>query len=202
MGVDLVADGDEVGGELFAGGGGEAGSAASVFLSGFLNSGGFDLGEGRRSLRFTIADISFHFLDGNLGLDLFFDASTAHLNTHYVTGDPFVPSLFVLVADDENHVEAGEDGGLKIDVFPGRLEVVVASEDWIRGREDRCSGVEDGRDAGFGDRDGLLFHGFVDGDSVLVSHLVEFVDADDAAVGEDHGSAFEVEFSGVGVSLD
>jgi len=42
----------------------------------------------------------------------------------------------------------------------------------------------------------------VDGDAVFVAHLVELVDADYAAVGEDHGAAFEVEFAGLHVALD
>lgn len=37
----------------------------------------------------------------------------------------------------------------------------------------------------------LLLHDFVDSDSVDLGHLVELVDADDAPVGEDHGSGFE-----------
>jgi hypothetical protein len=36
-------------------------------------------------------------------------------------------------------------------------------------------------DAGFGDRDCLLFHGFVDCDLVADVHFVEFVDGADAA---------------------
>ena len=107
----------------------------------------------------------------------------------------------VVVADDEDEVEAGEDGGLEVDVFAGGFEVVVAAEDGVGGGEDGGAGVEDGGDAGFGDGDGLLFHGFVDGDAVFVAHFVEFVDADDAVVGEHHGAALEVEFPCAGVPL-
>ena len=42
----------------------------------------------------------------------------------------------------------------------------------------------------------LLFHDFVDGDAVDVGHFVEFVDADDTAVGEHHCSGFEAAFAG------
>lgn len=108
----------------------------------------------------------------------------------------------MLVADDEDHVEAGEDGRLEINVLAGRLEVVVAAEDGVRGREDGGARVEDGGDARFGDGDGLLLHGLMDGDAVLVAHLVELVDAYDAPVCEHHGAAFEVELAGVGVPLD
>ncbi len=159
-------------------------------------------GEGKGDARFAVADVALHFLDGDLGLGLLINALAAHLDAHDVAGDEFVAALLVLVADDEDHIEAGQDGGLEIDVLTGRLEIVVAAEDRIGGCEDGGAGVEDGGDAGFGDGDGLLLHGFVDGDAVFFAHLVEFVDAHYAAVGEDHGAAFEVEFSGVGVALD
>lgn len=42
----------------------------------------------------------------------------------------------------------------------------------------------------------------MDCDAVLVAHLVEFVDAYDTAVGEDHCTAFKVEFAGLGVALN
>jgi hypothetical protein len=50
-------------------------------------------------------------------------------------------------------------------------------------------------DTGFGDSDRLLLHDLVDGDTVDVRHLVEFVDADDPSVGEDHRSGFESSFA-------
>lgn len=42
-----------------------------------------------------------------------------------------------------------------------------------------------------GDGDSLLFHDFVDGHAVEVAHLVKLVDADDATVGQHHGTGLE-----------
>lgn len=42
----------------------------------------------------------------------------------------------------------------------------------------------------------------MDRDAVLVAHLVEFVDAYDTTVSEDHCTAFKVEFAGLGVALN
>jgi hypothetical protein len=39
----------------------------------------------------------------------------------------------------------------------------------------------------------LLFHNFVDSDSVLLLHFIELVDATDAAIGEHEGASFENE---------
>jgi hypothetical protein len=47
----------------------------------------------------------------------------------------------------------------------------------------------------FGDRYRLLLHCFVDGDSVLVPHLVKLVDTHYPAVCKDHRSSFKVELS-------
>mmetsp|Transcript_9429 Transcript_9429/g.23667 ORF Transcript_9429/g.23667 Transcript_9429/m.23667 type:complete len:228 (-) Transcript_9429:477-1160(-) len=57
-------------------------------------------------------------------------------------------------------------------------------------------------DTRFGNCHGLLFHDFVDRDAVLVRHFVEFVDADNPAVREDHGAGLEVAVAGVAVFRD
>lgn len=50
-------------------------------------------------------------------------------------------------------------------------------------------------DTGFGDGDGLLFHGFVDGDLIRDVHLVELVNGADAIVREHEGPGFYGEFA-------
>ena len=73
---------------------------------------------------------------------------------------------------------------------------VVLAVDGVCGGDDAAAGVEGGVDAGFGDGDGLLFHYFVDGYAVDVAHFVELINADHAAVSEDHSAGFESSFSG------
>ena len=51
-------------------------------------------------------------------------------------------------------------------------------------REDGASCIEGGGDAGFGDGDGLLLHSFVNRDSIVFPHFVEFVDAHHATIGQ------------------
>ncbi len=104
------------------------------------------------------------------------------------------------VADDAEDVEAGEDGFGEFDVLGERDGAVVAAADGVGGGDDGAAGLEGGDDAGFGDGDGLLFHGFVDGGAVLVVHLVELVDEAGALVGEDEGAAFERPFGREGVA--
>ena len=44
-----------------------------------------------------------------------------------------------------------------------------------------------------GNGDSLLFHGLVNGHSILGAHFVELVDAHEASVGQHHRSGFERE---------
>ena len=76
------------------------------------------------------------------------------------------------------------------------LEVIVSAVERICSGKHRGSRIQDSGDSSLGNRNSLLLHGFVDGDTILWTHFVEFVDADDATVGEDHRSAFQLEFSG------
>ena len=105
----------------------------------------------------------------------------------------------VLVEQDENEVETGEERILHGDVLHGRFEGVISeniclkiselkktialspSINGIGSREDRASGVELCMDAGLGDGDSALLHHLVDGRPIYVRHLVEFVDAHNAS---------------------
>ena len=119
-----------------------------------------------------------------------------------VLGELLVGFPAGLVEDEEEDVEAGEQGGGEVDVLDGRDARVVPAVERVGGREDGRAGVEGGGDAGFGNGDGLLFHDFVDRRAVAVVHLVELVDAADAVVGEDQCSAFEYHFVGDGIPHD
>ena len=94
--------------------------------------------------------------------------------------------VVVLIAKDEDHVKAREDSGLEVDLLGGVLISVVAAKGRVGRGEDGRARVEHGGDARLGDGDGLLLHGLVDGDAVLLAHLVELVDADDATVRKNH----------------
>ena len=119
-----------------------------------------------------------------------------------VLGDLAVAEVVDVVGDDEQEIEPGEQGVGEGDVAVGVLVGVVLAVDGVCGGDDAAAGVEGGVDARFGNGDGLLLHDFVDGNAVDVAHLVEFVDTDDASVGEDHGTGFEAAFAGFFVAGD
>mmetsp|Transcript_3377 Transcript_3377/g.10230 ORF Transcript_3377/g.10230 Transcript_3377/m.10230 type:complete len:373 (-) Transcript_3377:810-1928(-) len=119
-----------------------------------------------------------------------------------VPGNLKVPVEGLLVLDDEDEVKPTKHGGLDVDVLLGGLQVVVPAGGWVGRGQDGGAGVEHRGDASLGDGDGLLLHGLVDGNPVLHPHLIELVDADDAAVGEHHGPALQVELPRRGVLDD
>lgn len=90
---------------------------------------------------------------------------------------------------------------MEVDIFSRGFEIIVTAKDGIRRRQDRGTRIQNRGDAGLGNGDSLLLHGFVDSDAVFVAHLVKFVDANHSAVGEDHGTALEVEFACGGIAL-
>lgn len=57
-----------------------------------------------------------------------------------------IPLLIVLILDDEDHVEAGQDGGHEVDVVLP-LGLIPAAEHRVRSSQDGAAGVEGGGDA-------------------------------------------------------
>lgn len=94
-----------------------------------------------------------------------------------------IHSLIRLVADNEEQIESTHDRSAEIEVCAECGFGVVSSSNRVSCCENTRARVEGCVDAGLCDGDGLLFHGFVDGDLVADVHLVEFVDgADSSAV--------------------
>lgn len=137
-------------------------------------------------------DVALQLLGRELGCD---GVVAQPVDVDNVFGEVPVDALVAFVEDDEEEVEAAHDWRAHVDVGPQRCFAVVAPADRVGGREDAGSSVERGLDAGFGDGDGLLFHGFVDGDLVGDVHFVEFVNGTDAIVGEHEGAGFDGEFA-------
>lgn len=116
---------------------------------------------------------------------------------------PFTQThLVAVVHQDEEEVEAAHDGGGQVDVLLQALAAVVAAADGVGRCQDGRASVQ-GRlkpqkftflcsfhhpffnfkalrcylHSGFGDADGLLLHGLVDGHLVFDVHLVELINA-------------------------
>ena len=108
--------------------------------------------------------------------------------------------LVVLVLNDVDHVETRQDRGLKVNVLARGLEVVVSPENWVGRGEHGGSRVQNGGNASLGDRNGLLLHGLVNGNTVVLSHLVKLINAHHTTVSEHHGTSFKVKVPGGGIT--
>lgn len=101
--------------------------------------------------------------------------------------------LVAFIQHNEEQVETTHDGGGHSDVRAKGLLAVVAATDRIRRSKNGGTRVQRGMDAGFGNRDRLLFHGFVNGNLVGNVHLVELVDSADTVVSQHESTSFDGE---------
>lgn len=124
-----------------------------------------------------------------------------------------ITGLVVLVPHNEDHVETRQNGRLEVDVLNSHHELsyqgstpvatylsrtpalIISAKHRVRGGQHAGTRVKHGGDTSLGDGDGLLFHSFVDSDTIFVSHLVELIDTDDTRVSKNHSTTFEVEFT-------
>jgi len=71
------------------------------------------------------------------------------------------------ILHDAEDVESRENGFREFDVLLEGNGRVVSTSDRVGSGDDGASSLEGGDDSGFGDGDGLLLHGFVNGGSIL-----------------------------------
>ena len=103
-----------------------------------------------------------------------------------------VALLVMLILDDEDHVETRQDRFRQLDVLAEGNRAVVAATNGIGSCNNGTARLKRSDNAGLGDGNGLLLHGFVDRGTVLVVHLVEFVNAADTAVTQDESTTTTV----------
>lgn len=105
-----------------------------------------------------------------------------HVQSKHVACNCFVDSILPNITYNENWVKSRKNRCLEVNLLRCVLKVIISAEKWVGCCEDRASGVENGSNACLGYRDGLLLHSLVNGHSVLRSHLVKLIDADDTTV--------------------
>lgn len=110
-------------------------------------------------------------------------------------GDPCIVLCSVQISDYEDAIKTREDSGLKLDLLADLLELVVPAVDRISSCQDSSAGVEPCGDSGLSNADSLLLHRLVNGNTVLRLHLIELVDANNAAIGKDQSSSFDLKLS-------
>lgn len=93
--------------------------------------------ETRGASGFAVRDVALHSLDAEFArVVVLINLRPAHVQGHDVAGDGLVAAGVVGIFDDENHIETGEDGSLKVDILAGGFHVVVTAENGIGRGED------------------------------------------------------------------
>lgn len=99
-------------------------------------------GETRGTAGFAVRDVALHSLDTEFArIVVVIDLRPAHVQGHDVAGDSLVAAGVVGILDDKNHIETGEDGGLKVNIFAGGFHVVVAAKNGIGRGKDGGAGI-------------------------------------------------------------
>mmetsp|Transcript_380 Transcript_380/g.772 ORF Transcript_380/g.772 Transcript_380/m.772 type:complete len:235 (-) Transcript_380:1318-2022(-) len=99
-----------------------------------------------------------------------------------------------VVQEEKLQIEAGQKRSGQVHVLHGRPRRVVPAKLRVGRRKDRSARIQGRGDTCLRDGDGLLFHHFVDCRTIVLLHLVEFIDATDAAVRQNQSAAFQMHF--------
>lgn len=75
-------------------------------------------------------------LDLCLGLLIW---SGVHVEAENVSSDGLIDFVFSDISHDENGVESGQYGTLKVDLLSGMLQIVISTEDWVGSGKNRRS---------------------------------------------------------------
>lgn len=78
------------------------------------------------------------------------------------------------IAHDAENIETGEDRFSEFYILREGNGRIIAAANRVSGGNDGATGLEGSDNAGFGDGNGLLLHGFVDGGSVIIWLVVIF----------------------------
>lgn len=107
---------------------------------------------------------------------------TPQVTSHHEARKHLILNRVNRVFHDTKHVETRQNGLCQLDILLEWDGGIVSSTNRIGSGDDCTASLQGRNDTSFGDRDGLLFHGFVDGGSIGVIHLVEFVNETGALV--------------------
>mmetsp|Transcript_19469 Transcript_19469/g.34720 ORF Transcript_19469/g.34720 Transcript_19469/m.34720 type:complete len:374 (+) Transcript_19469:648-1769(+) len=147
--------------------------------------------DSRSALCSAVRDVLSELRDGQRSLLLLLHS--AAVQRQQMLRQVVVTNLVPDVPNQEHHVKPRQDRGLEVHLVGRVGEVVVGAEARVGGGEHTASGVEHRRDACLGDGDGLLLHGLMDGNAILHVHLVKLVNANNTAIGQNHGATFQGE---------
>ena len=133
---------------------------------------------------------------------LTFFSFCAHMQIKNVLCNLLIEIVFSNIFYNKDCVESWKNRALEINLFGSVFQVIISSINWICRCNYWSSWVKSCCNSGFCNRNGLLFHCFMDSYSVLWSHLVKFINANNTTVSKNHCSAFKLEFTTCSISDD
>ena len=99
------------------------------------------------------------------------------------------------VQDDEKQIETTHDWSCHRNVSTKRLFAIIPAANGVRSCKYGRPCVECGVDARLGDRYGLLFHSFMNGNLIRDIHFVEFINGADPVIRQHQGTSLDGEVS-------
>lgn len=123
------------------------------------------------------------------------------MNMNNVLGQLDVSFKTRLVQEDKKKIESAQKTVGKIDILMGGFSQIVFSINRIGRSQNRASRVESNRNPSLGNRNSLLLHYFVQSDSIVLLHLVEFVNAADSLISQNKGSGLQVDLPSFSVLI-
>ena len=105
-----------------------------------------------------------------------------HVWIYDESSQSIVVILINLVLHDGQEIKSRKNWSCEINIIIEIQRGIVISLQRVSCCNDTASCLQAGVDSSLGDRDGLLFHGFVDWSSVLIVHFVELINETDTFV--------------------
>ena len=130
------------------------------------------------------------------------EARSVSVSANDVAGNSSIAAGVQLIQNHEEQIETRKEGVGKANVLLNAPTAIVLAIDGVGSGQDRAAGIETGVDASLGNGNGLLLHGLVDSDTVVLAHLVELIDADQTTVGQHHGTSLQTTLASVGIGGD
>ena len=119
-----------------------------------------------------------------------------------MSSNTLISIIIMIIFNDKNHIKTRKNGCLEIDILTRTLHIVVSTKNGICGSKNTGSRVQNRCDTGLCNRNCLLLHGFVNSDTIFVSHFVKLINTHNTTIGQNHGTTFQIELTGSRVSLN
>ncbi|RUS84280.1 hypothetical protein EGW08_007973, partial [Elysia chlorotica] len=98
----------------------------------------------------------------------------------------------MLIFDNEDHVKPRQNGWHEVNVLSS-LSIIPAPKHRVGSSQHRAARVQCSCDASLtnlGNRYGLLLHGLVNSNPIILSHFVKLINADNPTISQDHSTTF------------